>query len=498
MLHEKQRLFKIHPAISLEALVPQDNFYRQLEAQLDLSFVRDLVADYYTSFGRPSIDPIVFFKLHLIMFFEGIRSERKLMETVKLNLAHRWYIGYDLDEAVPDHSSLSKIRDRYGLEVFQRFFEQIIELCVEAGLVWGRELYFDGTMVRANADYERRVPRLNRVAQEHLQEVFTPDKATGLHRKLVHKYDGTQPLVRKSSYQRQADYWVSPVDPSATSLGHQRLGYHLYYGIDGGKARIILNCLVTPATIQDNMPLLDLAWWSLFRWQLPLHTIVADGRYGTIDNVVGVERNGIRAFFPLHAHAARTRSTQNVFPASAFQYDPQQDCYVCPQGKRLPYYNTDFQNQRHNYKAPEATCSACPVCSQCVRGKHGRRISHSMFKAYLDRVQAYSQTEAYQKAMRKRQVWVEPKFAELKEWHCGRRFRLRGLLKVNMEALLKASGQNIKQLLKARNRTKPLLPAESAVGTLGLFYILSLIVNPLFRLLTFSTLWNVYLTSFLR
>ena len=82
--------------------------------------------------GRPSIDPVTFFKLHLIMFFEGIRSERQLMETVNLNLAHRWYIGYDLDEAVPDHSSLSKIRDRYGLEVFQRFFEQIVEL-VSAG-----------------------------------------------------------------------------------------------------------------------------------------------------------------------------------------------------------------------------------------------------------------------------------------------------------------------------------------------------------------------------
>src|SRR5258707_6765954 len=146
MLGQKARSCKVHTAISLEMLVPNQHFYRQVEAQLDLSFVRDLVKEAYaTHMGRPSIDPVVFFKLQLIMFFEGIRSERQLMETVNVNLAHRWFIGYDLDEAVPDHSSLSKIRDRYGLEVFQRFFEKIVELCQAAGLVWGKELYFDGT-----------------------------------------------------------------------------------------------------------------------------------------------------------------------------------------------------------------------------------------------------------------------------------------------------------------------------------------------------------------
>jgi transposase len=107
--------------------------------------VRDLVSDFYSDLGRPSIDPVVFFKLQLIAFFEGIRSERQLMEMVNLNLAHRWYIGYDLDELVPDHSSLSKIRDRYGLGVFQLFFEEIVEKCIEVGLVWGEELYFDST-----------------------------------------------------------------------------------------------------------------------------------------------------------------------------------------------------------------------------------------------------------------------------------------------------------------------------------------------------------------
>ena len=140
MIGTKERVFKTHANLSLNYLVPVNNFYRQLEASVILDFVRDLVADLYSTIGRPSIDPVLSFKLQLIAFFEGIRSERQLMEMVNLNLAHRWYLGYDLDEVVPDHSSLSKIRDRFGLGVFHLFFEEIVERCVEAGL--GRRIVF--------------------------------------------------------------------------------------------------------------------------------------------------------------------------------------------------------------------------------------------------------------------------------------------------------------------------------------------------------------------
>jgi transposase len=166
MLAQKDRDFQSH-IVNLDRLVPDDNFYRKLETQLDLSFVRDLVKATYKPFGRPSIDPVVFFKLQLIMFFEDIRSERQLMQTVAMRLDHRWYIGFDLDEPVPDHSSLSKIRDRYGLAVFQCFFEQIVQMCSDAGLVWGGELHFDGTMVRANAAYDQQVPRFRASITRH-------------------------------------------------------------------------------------------------------------------------------------------------------------------------------------------------------------------------------------------------------------------------------------------------------------------------------------------
>ena len=167
---KKERSFAPLVNVSLEELVPADHFYRHLERTLDLSFVREFVQKTYAGGGRPSIDPVVFFKLQLVMFFEDIRSERLLMRHAADRLSVRWYIGYDLGEPLPDHSSLTRIRTRYGVDVFRRFFEQIVEQCQQVGLVWGKELYFDGTKVAANAGKESLKPRF--FVEAHLANLF--------------------------------------------------------------------------------------------------------------------------------------------------------------------------------------------------------------------------------------------------------------------------------------------------------------------------------------
>ena len=127
MMGTKERHFAPLPRdVSLEDFVPTDHFYRRLEVEIDLSFVRELVRPLYAGGGRSSVDPVVFFKLQLLMFFEDIRSERRLMAVAADRLSIRWYLGYDLREPLPDHSSLTRIRERYGLEVFRRFFEEIV------------------------------------------------------------------------------------------------------------------------------------------------------------------------------------------------------------------------------------------------------------------------------------------------------------------------------------------------------------------------------------
>src|SRR6266487_538791 len=175
MMGHRSKQFKIFAPTSLEAPVPADSFYRMLDSKLDLSFVRDLARHHYEEIGRPSIDPVVFFKLQLVMFFEGLRSERELVRVAADRLSVRWYLGYDLNEELPDHSSLTRIRKRYGLAVFRRFFEAIVEQCREAGLVWGKELYFDATQVKANASLNSIAPRF--AVEAHLGELFTDDVA---------------------------------------------------------------------------------------------------------------------------------------------------------------------------------------------------------------------------------------------------------------------------------------------------------------------------------
>jgi transposase len=166
---------------SLEEFVPPDHFYRRLDQTLDLSFVRDLVQHTYTGTGRPSLDPVVFFTLQLVMFFEGIRPERHLLLLVADRLSVRWYVGYNLYEPLPDHSSLTRICSRYGLEVFRRFFEAIVEQCQQAGLVWGRELYFDAIHMLANAALDSLAPRFPVEARAalhaHLATLFLDETA---------------------------------------------------------------------------------------------------------------------------------------------------------------------------------------------------------------------------------------------------------------------------------------------------------------------------------
>src|SRR4029450_5674017 len=151
MMGLKARAGTARHTVSLEDLVPADDVYRHLDRVLDLAFVRDLVRDTDAPVGRPSLDPVVFFRLQLILFFAGLRSERQLMRVVADRLSLRWYLGDDLTEPLPDPSSLTRLRDRYGLDVFRRFFAQIVAQCIEAGLVWGQEFYFDATKVAANA-----------------------------------------------------------------------------------------------------------------------------------------------------------------------------------------------------------------------------------------------------------------------------------------------------------------------------------------------------------
>jgi len=290
MMGKKERTFSPLPHdASLEDLVPEDNFYRRLEAKLDLSFVRDLVRPLYAKGGRLSVDPVVFFKLQLVLFFEGLHSERELMRVAADRLSVRWYLGYDLHEPLPDHSNLTRTRERFGLPVFRRFFEEMVEMCVEAGLVRGKDLYFDATKVDANASLDSIAPRF--AVEAHLDGLLEDDRAANeaepeaslpaaddaaLKEQNAAKSDwiarnGRQRReVKGVWYRRTADFLASKTDPDSSPMKRRNskgshLGYYAHYVVDGGKARVILNALMTPFEVTENAPMLDLLWRSVFR-----------------------------------------------------------------------------------------------------------------------------------------------------------------------------------------------------------------------------------------
>jgi transposase len=508
MMGSKQRCFASLVKVSLEDLVPADHFYRYLERTLNLSFVRELVHETYAGMGRPSIDPVVFFKLQLVMFFEGIRSERQLIRHAADRLSVRWYLGYDLNEPLPDHSSLTKIRTRYGVEVFRRFFEAIVEQCQQEKLVWGKELYIDSTQVNANADLDSLAPRFaveaREAIQQHLATLFAteqeeqpssispkkeaePEQPTPLpvllseeqYEELASenaaRYDwiaeeGRQQREVHGLYQRTSDFKVSTTDLDATPMrlkgGGTHLGYHTHYVVDGGKARVILQVLVTPSEVMDNQPMRDLIFRTRFRWKLRPRHVTGDTKYGTIENIKALQDAGIRAYVPLPDWEER----YEVWSASHFRYDPQADQYRCPQGQMLQRVGGVNPDGRQLYRAPASICNDCPVKVQCTTSNQGRRVYRHVGEEYLERVRTYQHTPAYQKALRKRKVWVEPLFAEAKDWHGLRRFRLRLLWRVNCEALRIAAGQNLKRLLKKRGwgRRRP-FPTEALCASSGGF-----------------------------
>ena len=518
MMGTKARRFAPLINVSLEDLVPADHFYRHLERTLDLSFVREFVQQTYAGGGRPSIDPIVFFKLQLVMFFEGIRAARQLMRHAADRLSVRWFIGYDLGEPLPDHSSLTRIRERYGVEVFRRFFEQIVEQCQHTKLVWGRELYIDGTKVQANASKDSLTPRF--FVEAHLSTLFSDqaEEATGegeqdasqdesastepspqleksspvalptsfsleqrceLSQQNEARHDWIEQLgaqdrsVKGRSYQRMADYFVSTTDPDATLMETTKgadMGYRTHYVVDGGKARIILGVLVTPSEVMDNQPMRDLIFRTCFRWKLRPRHVTGDTKYGTTDNIVALEREHIHAYVPIADLTQRTP----FFRQEDFQYDAQRDVYVCPAGKELHFCQRQTTERSRRYRARAKDCNHCPLKAKCTTSTQGRSLCRSVDEQYLDRVRGYHSTEPYKKALRKRQVWVEPLFAEGKDWHGMRRFRLRRVFRVNSEALMRAAGQNLKRLLKKRGWGRRPYPTEALHAPLfGLFLLAS-------------------------
>jgi transposase len=477
--------------VSLESLVPKEDFLRKVDQVVDFSFIPGLVAELYSGIGRPSIDPIVVTKVLLVGFLYGIVSERRLMRDIQVNLSYRLFVGYNLDERLPDHSSLSKIRVRFGRETFQAIFDDIVRQCIQAGLVSGEHLSFDATLVAADASLSSMIPRMN-VAQ-FTEEVFdnntvecessdTIDEET----KSVHPgsqqdssslnaiHSETAKKKTKRGHPLSNATHVSQTDPDAT-LSKDRnsmmtlLSYKDNISTDSAN-RIVLDCVAITGCQDEATDVLDRLFRIHYKFGISPKEVSADMKYGTEKNFVGLEDHRMDAFIPVRKSGENTIT--GLYSLDKFTYDRKKDVMICPAGQEIlprPYL---FQGKYRHFVADKDTCMACPQRDLCTRigdrRKTGRSLSVSVNRDYTERAKQRMKTPRGKRAHNIRKTRVETIFGEGKTLHGLRRAKWRGIEKVHVQFLLTATAQNIKRMVKVLMKRKKAAQAAVAMSPLAL------------------------------
>jgi transposase len=468
---------------SLEERVPADHLLRRVAGAVDFSFVRRLTKRFYSHTGQPSVDPVVLFKMALVGYLYGITSERRLVQEIGLNLAYLWFVGYDLDEPVPDHSVLSKARARFGPTVYLGFFTEIVRQCERAGLVRGDKVYLDSTLVEADAALDSvgaralvgQLPAL-RVHVEQLwrdnpgpvsatpapeaptsagqpaEAAPTDEAGSGPSLHAAGPDDAPNRVVGAFNERN-----VSRVDPAAEVVTRARLVPDLYYkvhaGVDAGRARVVTAVEVTGGAVTDDQLLKRLVTEHEATVGRRVGEVGADSKYGTVENYRWLAGRGVRASIPL----AERSAGQQTLPVEAFAYDPGSDTFRCPTGRRLRRQGvipTAAGLPVTIYQARPQDCAGCPRKQACCPKARARSISVADDGGVRDRVRAHLATFRARRSIRRRKAWIETIFGDAKERRGLRRARCRGRDAMRVQAWMTAIAQNIRQLA-LRTRTRP-------------------------------------------
>jgi transposase len=427
---------KAKTSIDLESFVAEDHFLRRVDRVLNLSFVRELTAPRYAAQqGRPSIDPEVYFRMQLAAYFYGIRTDRRLCEEVRYNLAYRWFCRLSLGEDVPDHSSLTRIRDRLGEEVFEAVFRRIVAQCQEKGLVKEHcRVMTDATLIAAAAS-------LNSLVHNDPQKAKQEAEAQRRRRRTI-----DEKAPRKLSNQTHR----SRTDPEATLAQKKgtplELKYKVHQTIDAG-SRVILDTEVTTGARQDNQPYLEQIQRVRDRYKLTIDEAITDRGYGSAEIIQSLKEQGIKPFVPLW----NRNCGRNSGSAAGLEYDRENDRIRCAAGKYLYPNAGDYWN-RTRYSTSPGECRDCALASNCAaknrpKAPHTRFVLRRKDQDLFDEVRAHMNEPEFGDRASERMWKSEGLFAEAKVNHCLARAKYRGRSKVQIQAYLSAMVQNLKRLL---------------------------------------------------
>lgn len=428
--------------VCMEQLVPQDHLVRYIDQYIDFSFIIDLVKPYYCeNNGRPSLDPIVFFKMLLLGYLYGIRSERELERMVNDTLSFRWFLGLGLTSKAPDHSTFSANRKKRFKDstVFQEIFDQIVWQASQYHLVGGRLLATDSTHMKASASnhrYEKR--EVACTPQEYVQEL---ERAVNEDRALMQK----KPLPPKKREETKT-IKVSLTDPDSgymTRDGKPEGFHYLNHCTVDHKFNIITDTFITAGNVNDSVVYTDRLTHQIekFGFKSTLESVALDSGYMTPWICHKTAELEIMAVIP-----ERLSREHGVFSKDQFVYDEEKNVFLCPNGQELTYRTTN-RNGYREYKSDPKVCEHCPLLKECTTNQnHQRTVQRHIWESDKEKVAKYRQSKEGKTAYTIRCQTIERSFADAKMLHGLRYCRFRGRENVQIQALLTATAQNIKKI----------------------------------------------------
>ena len=431
----------------LEDMVPGDHLLRRIDAALDLSWLRVEMKAHYSHLGCPSVCPELMVRMLLVGYCYSIRSERRLCQEVKVNLAYRWFCGLGLEDKVPHHSTFSV--NRLGRfresDILRKVFEEVVCGCMTAGLVGGEGFAVDASVIEANASRFQRV--------EGAEVDWTDEQRA---RRPVQEYltalESDTPPINPD----QEPKAMSPSDPSAawTTRGRHKVmfGYSLNYLIDM-EGSVILDVEATPTRISKEVDATEtMIDRTEARFALKPDHLAGDLAYGTGEMLGWLVARGIDPHIPVWDKGKRDDGT---FSREDFNYDRQEDRYICPNGKTLKRYRYAGRLAKarppkdglYRYRASKGDCDGCDLKRQCCPKEATRKILRSTHEEARDHTRSLMESNAYSQS-RVRRKKIETLFGEVKHNLALTRLRLRGLSGARDEFLLTATVQNLKRLAK--------------------------------------------------
>lgn len=430
--------------INIDSRVRSNHPLRQVKQLIDFDFSYKAVQEHYGANGNISVPPPVILKLMLLLVLYNVRSERELMDTVPERIDWLWFLGYDLDSEIPNHSILSKARRKWGVEIFQSFFERIVMQCVEAGLVDGGKIFMDSSLVDANASNNSVIDTKNLKHQLH-------KNYKKLEARLEDKDESTD---TSRAYEKKNNRYISSTDPDAAIVnrGKPKLSYQVHRAVDE-RSEIITATEATAGDVNEAHLMIPLLEQHKMITGLTADTVVADSKYGTIENFLACHDRGLHAHVPDLREAAVKRTAKlKIFPEDRFRYDPERDVYYCPTGNILKPKSLHMSRQSKDYAAPKKICAACHLREQCTQNKSGRTLKRHLRQSELEKMRAASRSAKAKRDIKTRQHLMERSFARSTRYDFDRA-RWRGLWRMRIQEYLTCAIQNIQVLIK--NVLKP-------------------------------------------